>query len=143
MKSIFQFFLAIFLLTISCSFASTQSPAEVSQGNVIYSFKSGKMQCQSQIDLDGQLTILLTSLSANTNIHFQELVSKRLRKGQQEYALKAIMLVTNSEPSKLCAGWVNAQEVTIDIYPLPVKEITLTGKKVYSLGQVTVLVSEN
>src|SRR5262245_23559433 len=97
MNSIIQFLLAMCFLTMSCSFALAKSPAQVSQGNVIYSFKSGKIQCQSQIDPNGQLTILLTSLADNTKFQFQNLTSKNSKKRKNEYVLKALMFVTNSK----------------------------------------------
>lgn len=137
MKSIKQLILAASLMVISCSF-TPKSPV-VTQGNVVHSFMSGKIQCQSQVEQNGRLTILLKSLSNDTIMNFNSLT---LDPKKGKYILKIFMLVKNSEDSKICNAWWDAQEVTIVIDPLPVKEMTLTGSEVYSSGKATVLISE-
>ncbi|WP_068467667.1 hypothetical protein [Candidatus Protochlamydia phocaeensis] len=138
MKSVMQFILAACLLIATCSFGSATGPTIVTKGNVIYSFNSGKIQCQSQIDPNGQLAILLTSLKGNTKIRFLELNSRNSKKGTNEYVLKIFMVVESSEYADLCGGWSDAQEVTIVIDPKQVPEINLTGDEVYFSGQVKV-----
>ncbi|CUI18183.1 hypothetical protein PNK_p0131 (plasmid) [Candidatus Protochlamydia naegleriophila] len=81
----------------------------------------------------------MKSLSSNTAVHFNSLT---LDPKKEKYVLKVFMVVTKSENSKTCAAWIDAQEVTIIIDPIPVKEMTLTGNAVYSSGKATVLISE-
>jgi hypothetical protein len=138
MKLIMQSFLFISIMTILCAFSSSKTPTRVTQGNVIYSFKSGKIQCQSQIDPNGQIVILLSSLADNTYIQFQKLMRSTSKTNKNGYALKAVMLV--NADTDLCAGWIDTQEVT---NPIPVKEISLVGKQIYSSKKTIVLIPED
>ncbi|MGE3920756.1 MAG: hypothetical protein AB7F64_07460 [Gammaproteobacteria bacterium] len=139
MLQVIRFFLLITVLTMGCSFKAQNKDPIVKRGNVIYSFASGKMQCQSEIDSNGHIFVLLKSLDKNTNITFSDVIQTRNSKSKKpEFVVKALMTV--AENSDICAGWINAQEVSIKIDPLPVQSISLSGKQVYVSDHITVMI---
>lgn len=138
MLQVIRFFLLITVLTIGCSFKAKNKDSIVECGNVIYSFASGKMQCQSEIDPDGHIFVLLKSLDKNTSIRFSD--ARRIRDAKskkREFVVSTSMSV--AEETDLCTSWINIQEVSIKIDPLPVQSISLSGKQVYVSDYITVM----
>jgi hypothetical protein len=130
-------FFMLLILTISCGF----NPFDpfIAQGNVIYSFASGRMQCQSEIDAEGHTFVLLKSLDNRTQVKFVELTnSKNSRKEKPKLAVK--LLIEVDEKTNLCASWKSYQEVTIVLDPLRVKKNSLIGQTVYKSDQITVMI---
>lgn len=132
----------VILFFITCSFSLKNDPltnpqehTKVEKGHVIYSYGSGKMQCQSQVDRNGKIVVLLKPLEENTKVSFIK-VSKK----DQRYLLTSMMSV--KEETELCASWVNNQEVNIFISPIQVEEITLTGNLVHISKEIIVLLAE-
>lgn len=111
----------------------TCSLSAADEGKVVYSFESGKMQCLSEVDVEGNLSILLESLRSNTKLHFQKVFTHQTG----SLVLSLIMFV--EEDKDLCAGWINAQEVNIAIHPKAVDKITLVGKKIFQKDKITVM----
>ena len=109
----------------------TEGKADVKQGDVVYTYGTGKIQCESQIDPSGQIVILLKNLNNNTKIKFRE-----LKKNKKRLVLVGVMEV--KEETDLCASWTNLQEVNLAIDPLPVQIISLKGTPVYSEGKISV-----
>ena len=137
MTQVIRFFLLIIVLTMGCSFKS-KDPI-VKRGNVIYSFADGKMQCQSEINPEGHIFVLLKSLDKNTTIRFLDVVNSKTAKAKKpEFVVKALMSVV--EDTDICAGWINAQEVSIKIDPLPTQSVSLSGKQIYVSDQITVMI---
>jgi len=122
--------LLLSLFAITCSYAPLDKNEK---GNVIYSFESGQMQCMSEIDPEGHTFVLYKSLNKNTTIGFTTL------KG---FSKKGCVLVVNmdvEEEPRICAGWINRQEVSVGIDPKPVEKITLSGRIVYKNDFITVM----
>lgn len=111
----------------------TCSLSAADDGKVVYSFESGKMQCSSEIDGEGNLSILLESLHTNTKLHFKNVFLHPTGK------LILSLLMCVEQDTDFCAGWVNAQEVSIAIYPKAVDKITLNGKKLFQKDKITVM----
>lgn len=134
-----RFLLLICVMTMSCSFKAKNKDVVIKAGNVTYSFASGKLQCQAQIDSEGHTFVLLKSLDKNTTLTFSNvLCSKNSKTKAIEFVVKVLMAV--KEDTDICAGWINAQEVSIKIDPLPTKTVSLTGTKVYDSNQITVMI---
>lgn len=127
-----RFFVCFSLLLTCSSFLPKENDNVVEKGNVIYSFESGKMQCQSQKDADGNIVILLKSLDKNTTVQFNSIVNTR-----NGLLLKCMMIV--NEETDLCASWTNVQEVSIVVDPIIVQNITLFGKSIYQLNKITIV----
>lgn len=127
--------LGAILTNMSGCAAITQNSDTILRGNVIHSFKNGKVQCLSQTDSSGQVTILLKSLSDNTTFEFKELFTKG-----DSYVLTGMIYV--KADTDICLAWIDAQPLAIEINPEPVECTTLTGKQIYANDGVTVL-SEN
>ncbi len=137
MFKIAKFILSILFLTFTCSFRSPVVPI-VEQGNVIYPFASGRMQCQSEVDSTGHIFVLLKSLDKNTKIRFSDVIPVKEAKNKKvEFVVKAVMEV--EEDTNLCASWKNFQEVSIKINPLPTQTVSLKGKEVYASNSITVM----
>lgn len=132
MYKLMKFLILTSFLIMCSSFSPTKNNQGVKQGNVIYSFEGGKIQCESQIDSTGKTTILLKSLDKKTTVTFSNIY-----RSNNSYVLKAIMMV--KADTDLCASWTNMQEVNITLNPLKVKNITLTGKVIYESDQFKVL----
>ncbi len=133
-----RLFFLISILTISCSFKLINDDPTVTQGNVIHSFESGKMQCQSEVDPEGHIFVLLKGLNKNTKVNFFEVVSiKHSVEEEVTFIVRALMEV--EEDTNLCARWINLQEVSIEINPLPIKTVSLIGEQVYNSDQITVM----
>jgi len=107
----------------------------VEQGNIIYSHKKGVIQCQSEINLSKEITILLTCLKENTEIKFQK-VEKIKKEGLR---LKVVMLVTDTS---ICASWIDVQEVNLPIEPISVNTFSLKGKQLYKSNGIRVLLKQ-
>lgn len=123
----------------SCSLVSENNDVLVELGNVIYSFGSGKMQCQSEIDEAGNIFVLLKSLDKNSTISFSDIVIlPNSTQANPDFVVKTVMSV--AEDTDLCASWINIKEVMIRIEPLPTKTTSLTGKQVYNSEKITVMV---
>lgn len=125
------FLLSVFIL--SSSFNLLKNNNTVEQGNVIYTFESGKMQCLSEVNLEGEIVVLIKSLKENTHIEFNKVEFNKQKK------MVIVLLMQVEEENNLCAGWINMQEVRILIDPQPVQKITLTGKAIYKADNLTVL----
>lgn len=139
MLQVVRFFLLITVFTMGCSFKAQNKGPVVKRGNVIYSFSSGKMQCQSEIDSDGHIFVLLKSLDKNTSITFSDVIqTKNSKSKKSEFVVKTVMNV--AEDTNLCASWINIQEVSLKIDPLPVQSISLSGKQVYVSDHITIMV---
>ena len=134
MLKLTRLFLLILIGIMNWSFTHLTEPV-VEQGNVIYAFESGKMQCQSEINPEGYITVLLKSLTPNTTLKLMGAPSKTK---DSEFLIKILMEV--SEKTDFCASWKNVQEVEIVIDPLPTQSISLQGKKVYKSDQITVMI---
>lgn len=125
----------ILLLLASSLNAPWKSNPLPTPGSVVYSFSSGRMECQSEIDSSGRLVVLLKGLSDNTTLEFQKFwVSE-----DKEFVVSFLMAVLDD---KICRGWIDLQEVTMVVQPKPTSAITLSGKVVFSSDQVTVMVPE-
>lgn len=119
------------VVALACSFSAPKKPI-VELGKVVYFFESGKMQCLSEVDNEGKITILLRSLDKKTTLTFRKVEQKKDRK----MVLTLLMAVT--EDTNICAGWINAQEVNIAIDPKPVSQTTLKGDIIFTKGNITV-----
>jgi hypothetical protein len=106
---------------------------ETSTGNVIYSYGSGKIQYQSQIDKNGKIVVLLKPLKKNTTVQFVKVSQAE----NEDWVLKSIVFV--QEDTARCASWTNTQEVNVVIDPIRVDTITLIGKPVFSSESISVL----
>ena len=124
------FFAALFLIN-SVSYAFNTN-AEVKQGNVIYTFESGRMQCLSEIDDEGHTWALIKSLDANTTVIFN-----KVEKRKSDFVLVLTMLVKDT--SGICASWTNMQEVKLVIDPIRIEKTSLSGKTIYEKGNLTVM----
>lgn len=147
MKFIKQLILSLSLtiMTVSCGLSSASeypvsSATKFSDEGIIHKFQSGEVLIQSQQDRNGQLVILLKSLTQDTWFNFQEITSK-VRSKKTCYILKGTMQVQDN--SGICKSWVDVQPLTVEINPESVDTITLTGRIVYQSAYITVLVSEN
>jgi hypothetical protein len=129
-----RLFLLFTIFSTTCIFAAQDKNQ---RGNVIYSFKSGKIQCQSEINANQEITILLSPLKKNTKINFVEVKHSK----KHGLNLKALMSVAEEKP--ICASWTDCQEVNIQINPTPVNTFTLTGKEVYNSNGIKVLVEDS
>lgn len=88
------------ILVLASSFSLI--PDKVTQGDIIYSFKAGQIQCLSEIDGKGQLAILLKVLTDNTKIEFDKLKQVKDHKSlKEEYILELNILVEDTE---ICAS---------------------------------------
>jgi len=127
------------LLLIFCSFSLiNKEDSDVKQGNVIYKFKTGKIQCQSEIDAAGQIAILYKSLKNNTTIEFVRVgVEANPKTKVREEVIVFVIRVKEENP--ICLSWTDIQEITIVIDPLPVNEISLSGKTIFRSGKIHVL----
>jgi hypothetical protein len=133
MSSILRLLSLLCIACVCCGFSNPKEHADVKPGNLVYTFGTGKMQCQSQVNAAGEIVVSLKSLEKNTTVQFS-----RLQKKNNDWLLTLNMLVT--EETDLCAGWTNKQEVKIVLDPITVETITLTGKQVYSKNGVSVLI---
>lgn len=120
-------------MCFSCTHVSDDTINE--PGNVIYSYKGGRLQCQSQIDSSGQLTILLKSLKENTTIRPQGLSANE----KNQLVLNLVMVV--EQENSHFKEWFDVQEVSIVIHPLPVETITLIGETIYETDKLKVIIS--
>lgn len=127
----FSFFLTMLLLVNSVSYAF-YTHAETKEGDVIYSFECGKMQCLSEIDHKGHIWVVLKSLNSNTTVNFN-----KVEKLDKDSILTFTMFVEDT--SKMCAAWINMQEVQIVLNPIKVKKTTFTAKKIYEKDGITVM----
>lgn len=135
MNRIFKFcllFTMLFLIhNVSYAFYTN---AEVKQGNVVYTFESGRMQCLSEIDAKGHTWALIKNLDENTTVNFNNIESRR-----GDFVLVLTMLVKDT--SGICASWVNIQEVKLVIDPVRVEKTTLFGKPIYEKNNLTIMQS--
>lgn len=131
----FRLFVYSLLLILTTSCSSLSSNPFIEQGHVIYSYKSGKMECLSEIDGQGNLCILLKSLSKNTEIEFYDVN----RLNDKTVILTTVISVEDENAP--CARWVDVQEVQLEINPIQVNQITLQGNPIYNKGGITILKS--
>lgn len=134
MSQYFKFFGLLSIVVLACSFSKPKQPV-VEPGKVVYYFESGKMQCLSEVDQQGKITILLQSLDVNTTLTFNKVEQKK----NQKPVLTLFMAV--KEDTDICAGWINAQEVKLAIHPKPVSQTTLNGDVLFTKGNITVLMA--
>lgn len=128
-----KLFLLIVIFFIGSSFSLAKSNSKVKRGNVIHFFASGKMQCLSQKDLEGNIYVLLKSLDKNTRIEFSKIDSKNPKKPI------VVVRMFVEEETDICASLTHLQEVNISIDPKPVEIITLSGKTISKSGTITVM----
>ena len=133
MLKLSKIFLLLSVFVIACSFSSN---SKVKQGNVIYFFESGKMQCLSEINSEGQIFVLLKSLKKNTQVEFSKLELSK------ENLLVVVLAMIVKEETEICKNWTNMQEVKIAIDPKQVKTITLSGKKIYQADNMTIMTAD-
>jgi hypothetical protein len=133
MSKILRLLSLLCIACVCCGYTNPKEQAKVTPGNVIYTFAGGKMQCQSEVNPSGEIVVLLKSLDKNTTVQFS-----RLQKKNNDWLLVITMLV--NEKTDICASWINKQDVTIQLDPLSVDTISLTGKQVYTKNGVTVLI---
>lgn len=126
-----KLFLLMSLFALGCGFSSARNP-EVKKGDVVYSFESGKMQCLSQVNSEGNIVVLLKSLDKNTQVKFS-----KINRSGKNLVLVANMLVQEDPP--ICAGWVNMQEVKIILDPQSIENFTLFGKTIHKSDNITVM----
>lgn len=132
MNKIFKFcifFAALLVTSISYAFNTN---ADVKQGNVIYTFESGRMQCLSEIDAEGHTWVLIKSLDANTTV-----LLNRAEKNKGDFVLVLTMLVEDT--SGICASWTNMQEVRLPVNPIKVEKTTLSARRIYEKSDITVM----
>ena len=118
----------------SCTHVSDATVNE--PGNVIYSYKGGRLQCQSQIDSSGKLVILLKSLKENTTIRPQELVAN-----EKNQLMLNLVMVVEQQNSYFNASF-DVQEVSIVIYPVSVETVTLIGQAIHETDKVKIIISK-
>lgn len=111
-----------FLLFSSSLFAA--------QGNIVHSFKEGKIQFLSEKTPDGRVVGLIKPLKSNTRI-------ESVKIDTHKETISFLMLVEEDNP--ICAGWTDAQPLTIKLDPKSVAEISLQGKNAASAGKITIL----
>lgn len=100
------------------------------QGNVVHSFEKGKIQLLSEATDDGRVVVLLKPLKANTSV-------QKISVNPKTLTLSFLMLVEKENAP--CASWVDCQPVYVQLDPKRVGKISLEGKVVESLENVTVL----
>lgn len=130
----FYQFICVIFLTLSL-FSCSSNKIQNYQGCLNHSYKSGKMQCLSQINPEGYVVILLKSLEANTEIRFERVG----KDNEGNYIVNGLMRVTSDQ--SYCALWLDIQPVYFGIDPAPVDAFTLEGEKVFANDEVTVLIS--
>lgn len=128
-----RFFLSLTLLSSLASCSAKNQDIIVQDGNVIYTYENGTIQCLSEKSAIGTTVVLIKSLKENTVITDVDL-------GRLDgfYAIKALMAVRQNKAN--CAGWIDTKEVIIAIQPIDVPEITLEGKPVITRDGVIVLI---
>lgn len=107
------------------------------KGDVTYTYGSGKIKCESQIDIYENITICLRSMTPNATIDFVKI------NHQNEGKVLLAMMKVSEETDLGVKEWVNFQELKILIDPLPVKKITFKGDTVYSKGKISVIVDNS
>ncbi|HEV8052277.1 MAG TPA: hypothetical protein VGP47_07275 [Parachlamydiaceae bacterium] len=115
-----------------------QQSCEVKQGNVIYNFETGKLQCQSEINSTGEITILYKSLKDNTSIDFVR-VGTAINPNSKKVDEVIVFLIRVEDENPICKSMTYYQEVFIPIDPKPVKEISLSGKTIYKSKSIHVV----
>jgi len=133
MNRISKFFTSLMtLLAFSGTMHAVDSDPIVEKGNIIYTFASGKMQCQSEIDANGHVWVLIKSLDDITRVNFSKI---------EKYKGKPLLVVNMlvEDKNALCASWVNMQEMKLVIDPIKVEKTSLTGKTIYEKNNITVL----
>ena len=121
-----------FVFAISSSFSLIPNQSNSQPGNVTYSYEGGQIQCLSQQDETGHITILLKSLNSHTTAKFSNIYLH-----EKQHMLKVLMLI--AAETDLCASWTTFHEVHIPIEPIQKKSITLEGKLAHKQTGFTVL----
>ena len=130
----FRYIAFLFAFVFLSSFSSTTNDTIFEEGSVIYSFESGKMQCLSEVNLQGNVTVLLKNLDKYTQVKF----NKVEKTNRNKYVVVVTMIVEEENP--ICARWVNLQEVKIVLNPKFVEKTTLSGKTIYTKNNISVLI---
>ena len=122
---------SIFLINIG--FSLKKNDAVNRPGEIVYSYEGGKMQCLSEQETSGKLSILIKSLDDNTKVNFNKLDSRNPDK------IILVVTMTVDQGSKLCASWITMQEVTMVINPKIVEKTSLVGKFIYEANNIFVM----
>ncbi len=122
------------------------SPTETYEhlpGLLTYWYGSGKIQCRSDVDTDGHVTVFIEPASSNTKITGLSLDSADNPSGEASLLLTANLWV--EERTELCGGLVNQKRITFELNPKPVTETCLCGERYFKVDglPVTVLVQPN
>lgn len=106
-------------------------------GHIIYSFSSGKMQCQSEIVPEGHIFVELKNLDENTEVKFS-----KVKHDQEENSILVELFMSVKEDTQICKSWTNQSQINIKMCPNPVKKTSLKGTSVYKNEKFTVLSNE-
>jgi hypothetical protein len=137
MFRVVRFFSLIAILTMGCSFkVKEDADTFTNVGNIIRTFGSGGIQCQSEIDSEGHIFVLLKSLNKNTTLTFLDVILMNLKPKKSKYIVK--VLVAFQEDSNTCIDLVDT-ELYIQIDLLPTQTVSLKGKQVYISDHITVM----
>lgn len=126
-------FLSLILLTTLASCSVKNRDVITEHGDIIYTYKTGTIQCLSQKSTVGTIAVLVQSLKENTVI-----TDVDLGRLGDIHAVKVIMAVKQKNP--ICASWTDIKEVIIPIEPIDVSKITLEGKPILAKDGVIVLI---
>lgn len=107
-------------------------------GHAIYTFSSGKMECQAEIDSKGHMFVFIKNLdNKNASVKFEKIIQSK-----EDNSILIELLMTVKKDTDLCAGWVEQQNVNIRLFPNAVNETSLKGKKVYENEKFTVMTDQ-
>lgn len=137
MRKIIQLFLSVLLTFSLCSYMHLNGNGVMKLGDVTYTYGSGQIKCESQVDIYENIVVLLRSMTPNTTINFVKI------NHQSEGKILVAMMKVSEETDLGVKEWTNFQELKILIDPLPVKKITFNGDPVYSKGKIKVIVDND
>ena len=126
--------LTLSILLAGCSVKNQDSI--IQDGNIIYTYEGGTIQCISQKGPYGTIAVLVQSLKENTFITDVELGFSG-----DVPVIKLLMAVRNNH--SVCAGTIDTQEVFIPLQPVDVPEITLEGRPIIAHNGMVVLTPFN
>lgn len=131
MKSMIRL-ISVFLILFSTCDVYGKNPNDV-QGHGIYNYDSsmtnGSIEWWTQIDPTGQTVFLFKSIKENTTVEFIK-VAKCSNPKTKELETVVVLLMMMKADDPICRSMTEMQELKIALNPLPVKEISLTGKTV-------------
>lgn len=122
-----------------CSSNSCKAPQEhmkITPEGWIYSFGSGKMEYQAQINPNGDIIVSLNPLLDNTTIQFVGILADN-RTEITSYIGYCKIIV--KEETDMFKSFRHIQDLFIPIDPKPVKTFSLTGQIIFSSEKIIVL----